>query len=417
MQQVCQHRGLRERHMGVLQGFTYTEAPHAQPEAWAALQSDNTRTRVPGGESLDELRERLTAAVLDVAHNHPGGLATRRCCGMSSRSANCCWMIFSGSFGGMPDMCIVIVSAAICQRLNGQVRLGSDVMGGCRPQHQHAGDWHSQSEHAGRCNCPGHALAGQVLMLSLLCCAVSCRDAPASGGRVVVISHGGALHALHRAARGYQAKGKVFNCSISVLLAEADATRSSSSSQHSRQQQQQQQQSEVQGNMQTAADNASAAAAGGSQQPHLNPDDPADLSVKVVAADADEIDVVWCDFAELCQHCSSSPSSGGGRASSDGHEGHTDAAATTAAAADKSHTAVSSTPDSAGPAASHAASSSAVGGAGKATQGRKSGSMQRCGGGRVQGGRLALLSWNDSYALQAAHLQSDKAFGGSSRAG
>lgn len=72
MQQVCQHRGLRERHMGVLQGFTYTEAPHAQPEAWAALQSDDTRTRVPGGESLDELRERLTAAVLDVAHNHPG---------------------------------------------------------------------------------------------------------------------------------------------------------------------------------------------------------------------------------------------------------------------------------------------------------------------------------------------------------
>ena len=30
---------------------------------------------------------------------------------------------------------------------------------------------------------------------------------------------------------------------------------------------------------------------------------------------------------------------------------------------------------------------------------------------------VALLSWNDSFALQAAHLQSDKAFGGSSRAG
>jgi hypothetical protein len=43
--------------------------------------------------------------------------------------------------------------------------------------------------------------------------------------------------------------------------------------------------------------------------------------------------------------------------------------------------------------------------------------LRQCGGGRVRGGRLALLSWNDSFALQAAHLQSDKAFGGSSRAG
>lgn len=57
----------------VLQGLTYTDAPHAEPEAWAALQSDSTATQVPGGESLDELRERLTAAVLDLARSHPGG--------------------------------------------------------------------------------------------------------------------------------------------------------------------------------------------------------------------------------------------------------------------------------------------------------------------------------------------------------
>jgi broad specificity phosphatase PhoE len=57
-----------------LQGLTYTDAPHEQPDAWAALQSDDTATKLPGGESLDELRERLTAAVLDVARTHPGGL-------------------------------------------------------------------------------------------------------------------------------------------------------------------------------------------------------------------------------------------------------------------------------------------------------------------------------------------------------
>lgn len=37
---------------------------------------------------------------------------------------------------------------------------------------------------------------------------------------MLVVSHGGALHAVHRAARGFEAKGKVMNCSISVLLAE-----------------------------------------------------------------------------------------------------------------------------------------------------------------------------------------------------
>ena len=55
------------------QGLTYTDAPHAEPEAWACMQSDSTATKLPGGESLDELRERLTAAVLDVARSYAGG--------------------------------------------------------------------------------------------------------------------------------------------------------------------------------------------------------------------------------------------------------------------------------------------------------------------------------------------------------
>lgn len=41
-----------------------------------------------------------------------------------------------------------------------------------------------------------------------------------AGKRVLLVSHGGALHAVHRSARGFAAKGKVMNCSISVLLVE-----------------------------------------------------------------------------------------------------------------------------------------------------------------------------------------------------
>lgn len=43
-----------------------------RPCVVTAQQADNTSTRVPGGESLDELRERLTAAVLDIARTHAG---------------------------------------------------------------------------------------------------------------------------------------------------------------------------------------------------------------------------------------------------------------------------------------------------------------------------------------------------------
>jgi hypothetical protein len=45
---------------------------------------------------------------------------------------------------------------------------------------------------------------------------------PSTGKRVLVISHGGALHATHRAAHGFEAQGKVSNCSISVVHAELE---------------------------------------------------------------------------------------------------------------------------------------------------------------------------------------------------
>jgi hypothetical protein len=38
-----------------------------------------------------------------------------------------------------------------------------------------------------------------------------------AGERLLVVSHGGALHAVHRRARGYMAPSRVANCSVSVL--------------------------------------------------------------------------------------------------------------------------------------------------------------------------------------------------------
>jgi broad specificity phosphatase PhoE len=71
--QVTGHPGLRERHFGHLQGLTYEEAPAAQPQAWAVMQGSCVHSRIPGGgESLQELDERIAAALLDIAATHPG---------------------------------------------------------------------------------------------------------------------------------------------------------------------------------------------------------------------------------------------------------------------------------------------------------------------------------------------------------
>jgi broad specificity phosphatase PhoE len=256
---VQQRVALRERNLGVLQGLTYADGPQAQPDAWAALQSSNSSVRVPGGESLDDLRARLTAAVLDIAAAHPGG-----------ESAS------------------------------------SDGQGG--------------TTHMGTCRTP-HTL--NTPSACLPACLMS------AGQRVIVVSHGGALHALHAVARGYQARGKVANCSLTVLLAEADETVLQQQHQHQH------------------------------QQPASVPG--ASSSSMQVAA-----------------------------------EGHGD----TQAAADD---------DPASPCQDSCAGAEGS----SSSRAARHPSSQRCGSGCVQGGRLALLSWNEVDA----QLQSETGFGGSSRAG
>ncbi|GFH28376.1 uncharacterized protein HaLaN_26854 [Haematococcus lacustris] len=71
VEEVVQRAGLRERHLGELQGLTRQEAAVKCPQAWAALLVDSQR---PGAllEGRDVLRKRVTAEVEAIAVAHPG---------------------------------------------------------------------------------------------------------------------------------------------------------------------------------------------------------------------------------------------------------------------------------------------------------------------------------------------------------
>ncbi|GJP40162.1 hypothetical protein CLOM_g24444 [Closterium sp. NIES-68] len=65
--------GLRERHIGHLQGCLAHEAPLKQPEAFKAFHSEDPSTAIPGGgESMAQLVERTSKTVDKIARNHRG---------------------------------------------------------------------------------------------------------------------------------------------------------------------------------------------------------------------------------------------------------------------------------------------------------------------------------------------------------
>lgn len=66
------HAGLRERGFGIFEGKTYLEIEQTWPQ-----ESEHWRTRVPhwappGGESLLQVRERITRTLHELAARHPG---------------------------------------------------------------------------------------------------------------------------------------------------------------------------------------------------------------------------------------------------------------------------------------------------------------------------------------------------------
>jgi 2,3-bisphosphoglycerate-dependent phosphoglycerate mutase len=65
-------RRLRERHLGVLQGLTWTEAETRHAELTRRLRNAEGDFVVPGGESRRQGYDRFVGALSDIAARHPG---------------------------------------------------------------------------------------------------------------------------------------------------------------------------------------------------------------------------------------------------------------------------------------------------------------------------------------------------------
>jgi probable phosphoglycerate mutase len=66
------HEGLRERGFGVFQGKTFAEIEAAWPEQALRWRKRDPHWTPEGGESLTELRQRITSTVADLAGRHMG---------------------------------------------------------------------------------------------------------------------------------------------------------------------------------------------------------------------------------------------------------------------------------------------------------------------------------------------------------
>ena len=69
---VQAHRGLRERAFGRFEGLTWAEIEAHHPEDALSWRKRVPDFAPPGGESLLQLRERVVAAVDEIAARHPG---------------------------------------------------------------------------------------------------------------------------------------------------------------------------------------------------------------------------------------------------------------------------------------------------------------------------------------------------------
>lgn len=71
--EVTKVEGLRERHLGYLQGHSMEEGAQKQPDAYAAFMSKDPDAAIPGGgESVNVLNERITGAMEGIAKKHLG---------------------------------------------------------------------------------------------------------------------------------------------------------------------------------------------------------------------------------------------------------------------------------------------------------------------------------------------------------
>ncbi|MBN1698811.1 MAG: histidine phosphatase family protein [Spirochaetales bacterium] len=69
---VTAEKGLRERHLGIMQGLTMEEFREKHAEAYASFRSHDTSYVIPGGESVRQRHERITACFRSIASSHEG---------------------------------------------------------------------------------------------------------------------------------------------------------------------------------------------------------------------------------------------------------------------------------------------------------------------------------------------------------
>ncbi len=67
--------GLRERHLGALQGLTTDEAPQLEPDLWRSHLSRNVTEELRGGESIQQFADRISAALEKIREQYLGKTA------------------------------------------------------------------------------------------------------------------------------------------------------------------------------------------------------------------------------------------------------------------------------------------------------------------------------------------------------
>jgi probable phosphoglycerate mutase len=67
------HAGLKEKHFGAVQGIPKSELAELNPVLLEQILRRNPAAAFAGGESMDELADRVLAAVQDIGRHPPGG--------------------------------------------------------------------------------------------------------------------------------------------------------------------------------------------------------------------------------------------------------------------------------------------------------------------------------------------------------
>ena len=66
------HAGLKEKHFGAVQGIPKSELAELNPVLLEQILRRNPAVALAGGESMDELADRVLAAIQDIGRYHPG---------------------------------------------------------------------------------------------------------------------------------------------------------------------------------------------------------------------------------------------------------------------------------------------------------------------------------------------------------